>query len=243
METQSRRGEGAGEFSGEGLNQLQTFMKTRIKSLLLAMGLICLSVEAFAQDLPPLPPDIPLPPDYDPVLAQQQWELQQQQYWQRQQEIFERDFLPWLHQPMTLPNGQPYTRENEEAYRREQLLALAAELSLRHESDLEYARQQGWPLENFAGVENGLPAYCTTYDLPEFGRSFGGILMSDPAFSFGESLVISTVPEPGMLSLITIGLASFLLCHASSNSGRRSFQKSKCQLEEAKAQENFPVKV
>ena len=190
------------------------------------MSLICLSVETFAQAFPPLPPTNPrppLPPGYDPVLAQQQ-------YWQRQQEIFERDFLPWLHQPMTLPNGQPYTRENEEAYRREQLLALAAELSLKHESDLEYARQQGWSLENFAGVENGMPAYFTTYDLPEFGRSFGGIIMSDPAFRFSEALVISTIPEPGVLSLITIGLATFLLCHASSNNGRRSVQKSKCQL-------------
>jgi hypothetical protein len=189
-------------------------MKARIKSLSLAVGLICLSVKAFAQGLPPLPPDIPLPPDYDPVLAQQKWELQQQRYWQQQREIFERDFLPWLHQPMTLPNGQPYTRENEEAYRREQLLALAAELSLKHESDLEYARQQGWPLENLAGVEYGLPMYYTTYDLPEFGRSSGGIFMSDPAFSFGESVTISTVPEPGTLSLITVGLASFLLWRA-----------------------------
>jgi len=189
-------------------------MKSRIKSLLLAMGLICLSVEALAQDLPPLPPDTPLPADYDPVLAQQQWELLQQQYWQRQQEIFERDFLPWLHQPMTLPNGQPYTLENEQAYQQEQLLALAAELSLSQESDPEYGWQEGWSWENFEGVENGMPAYYTTYVLPDFGGSFGGILISDPAFSFGEPLAISTVPEPGVLSLITIGLAAFLLCPA-----------------------------
>ena len=178
------------------------------------MGLICLSVGAFAQDVSLLPPDIPLPADWDPVRAQQQYELLQQQYWQRQQEIFERDFLPWLVQDIPLPNGQPYTRENEEAYQREQLLALAAELSSRQESDLEYARQQGWPLENLAGVENGVPVYYMTCDLPELGRSFGGILMSDPAYSFGEPLVISTVPEPGVLSLITIGLATFLLCRA-----------------------------
>lgn len=188
-------------------------MKARIKSLLLAMGLICLSVEAFAQGLPPLPPviplppNIPLPPGYDPVLAQQQ-------YWQRQQEIFERDFLPWLVQDVTLPNGQPYTRENEEAYYREQLLALAAELSLRPDPDPGYAWQQGWLWGNFEGVENGMPAYYTTCDLPEFGGSFGGIVTSEPAFSFGEALVISTIPEPGVLSLITIGLATFLLCRS-----------------------------
>jgi len=200
-------------------------MKTRTTFLLLAMGLICLSAEALAQDLPPIPPDIPLPPDYDPVRAQQQNELLQQQYWQRQQEIFERDFLPWLHQGMTLPNGQPYTRENEEAYPREQLLALAAELGSRDQSDLDYAQRQGRPWEGFEGVENGLPVYYTTYDLREFGVSFGGILTSDPAFSFGEPLAISTIPEPGVLSLTTIGLAAFLSSYASSNNGRRCFQK------------------
>lgn len=176
------------------------------------MGLICLTVKVVAQGLPPLPPDIPLPPDFDPVLAQQKWELQQQRYWQQQQEIFERDFLPWLHQPITLPNGQPYTRENEEAYRREQLLALAAELSLRHESELEHGRQLGWPVENYGGVERGIPVDFATYDLPKFGRSSGGVLMDDLAFSFGEPIAISTVPEPGVLTLLTFGLASFFFC-------------------------------
>ena len=186
------------------------------------MGLSCFTLGAFGQDLPPLPPDIPLPPDWDPVAAQQRWELLQQQYWQRQQEIFERDFLPWLHQPMTLPNGQPYTRENEEAYQRERLLALAEELSSRHESDLEYARQLGLPFENLAGIENGIPLYYGTYNLPAVGLSFREISLSNPAFSFGEPLRISTVPEPGALSLIAACLAALRLRPARSNKGRRS---------------------
>lgn len=190
--------------------------------MLLAGGMIYLAGGALAQDLPPLPPDIPLPPGYDPVLAQQRAELRQQQYWQQQQEIFERDFLPWLHQPMTLPNGLPYTRENEEAYQREQLLALAAELSLKHESDLEYARQQGWPLENFAGVENGMPQYYTTYELPEFSRALEGIFVSYPASRLGEPLAVSIVPEPGVLCLIALGLAACLCGPAGAKTGRRA---------------------
>ncbi|MCX6893748.1 MAG: hypothetical protein NTX51_19850 [Verrucomicrobia bacterium] len=189
-------------------------MNKRIKSLLLAMGLVCLSLAALAQDLPPLPPDIPLPPNWDPVRAEQQNALLQQRYWQRQQEIFERDFLPWLHSPITLPNGQPYTRENEEAYRLEQLLALAAELSLAHEPDPEdpWLQNGTWPY--LGGIENGFPAYWTGGDLGSFDGSLGGVITIGPAFSYGEALVVSTIPEPGVFSLVTIGLAALLVCRA-----------------------------
>ncbi len=190
------------------------------------MGLACFSVVACAQDLPPLPPDIPLPPDWDPVVAQQRQELLEQQYWQRQQEIFERDFLPWLHQPMTLPNGQPYTRENEEAYRRERLLMLAEELSSRPESNLRYGLQWGLPLENLVGTENGISVYYGTCNLPAVGLSFREIALSDPAFSWGEPLRVSTVPEPGVLSLIVVGFAAVLLRPAKPNNGCRRISGS-----------------
>jgi hypothetical protein len=38
---------------------------------------------------------------------------------------------------------------------------------------------------------------------------------------------------------MTLGVAAFLLGHARSNKGRRTAQKSKCQLEEAKDQDNL----
>jgi len=180
-------------------------MKTQIG--LLALCWIGLPLGALAQELPPQPPDVPLPPGYDPVRAHQQWELEQQRYWQQQRAIFERDFLPWLVQPMTLPNGQPWTRENEEAYWREQLLALVAQWSSSSSSAGEDDSQPPWPGAPPAGAAEVLPPVLATWDLPGWGRSPGGILAPDVLFHRGQAADVGSVPEPAAAGLLTAGLA------------------------------------